>query len=164
MSTSPQILNRRWGEIVFSLITGGIGIATIKGGLEMDIGWTSSGPDAGYFPFRVGVIILCASIVNLVQKGILNPAEGPYLSRKDLGAMSLFFFPLVLLAIASLWLGLYLAITLYLLIALAVIGRIKWRVAIAIALACTFFLYVIFEFIFHLPLPKGPLGPLFGVF
>lgn len=163
MSSSPQLLNRRWGEIVFSLITGGIGIATIKGGLEMDIGWTSSGPDAGYFPFRVGVVILCASLVNLVQQGILRPAEGPYVSRQDFRAMALFFVPLVVLAVISLWLGLYIAITLYLLFALGVIGRIAWHRTILISLSCALFLYGIFEFIFHLPLPKGPLGPLLGV-
>ena len=163
MSASPQILNRRWGEIVFSLITGGIGIAVIKGGIEMDIGWTSSGPDAGYFPFRVGIIILAASIVNLVQRGFLQPAEGDYISRKDAGAMALFFVPLVLLAIGSLWLGLYIAITLYLIIAIGVIGKIAWHRALTIAFATSAILYVTFEFVFHLPLPKGPLGPLFGV-
>lgn len=163
MSASPQLLNRRWGEILFSLITGGIGIAVIKGGIEMDIGWTSSGPDAGYFPFRVGLIILAASIVNLVQRGFLHPAEGDYVSRADAGAMARFFVPLVLLAIGSLWLGLYIAITLYLIVAIGWIGKVPWRRAITIAVSTSVTLYVTFEFVFHLPLPKGPLGPLFGV-
>ena len=68
MSDSPQILNRRAAEILFSLITGAVGIAVIKGALEMDVGWTSSGPDAGYFPFRVGLILSVSSYpVNLTM-------------------------------------------------------------------------------------------------
>jgi hypothetical protein len=163
MSASPQVLNRRWAEILFSVITGAIGVAVIKGALEMDVGWTSSGPDAGYFPFRVGLIILAASIVNLVQRGFLTPAEGDYISRKDAGAMALFFVPLVGLAIGSLWLGLYLAIALYLILAIGWIGKVAWHKTLGIALGASIALYVTFEFIFRLPLPKGPLGPLFGV-
>lgn len=163
MSDSPQILNRRAAEILFSVITGTIGVIVIKGALEMDVGWTSSGPDAGYFPFRVGLLILTASIVNLVQRGFLAPEHGDYISRKDARAMALFFVPLVALAIVSLWLGLYIAIALYLAFAIGLIGKVAWRKAITIALATSAALYVTFEFIFHLPLPKGPLGPLFGV-
>ncbi len=164
MSESPQILNRRAAEILFSVITGAVGIAVIKGALEMDVGWTSSGPDAGYFPFRVGLIILAASIVNLVQRGFLAPDYGDYISRKDARAMALFFIPLVCLAIGSLWLGLYLAIALYLVLALGLIGKVAWRKAVTIALTTSVVLYMTFEFLFNLPLPKGPLGPLFGVF
>jgi len=163
MSESPQILNRRAAEILFSVITGAVGIAVIKGALEMDVGWTSSGPDAGYFPFRVGLIILAASIVNLVQRGFLKPEDGDYISRKDAKAMALFFIPLVGLALASLWLGLYLAIALYLVLAIGLIGKVAWGKAITIALTTSVALYMTFEFLFNLPLPKGPLGPLFGV-
>lgn len=163
MSDSPQILNRRGAEILFSFITGAVGIAVIAGALEMDVGWSSSGPDAGYFPFRVGLIILAASVVNLVQRGFLAPNNDDYISRQEAGAMALFFVPLVFLAIGSLWLGLYIAIALYLIFAIGWIGKVTWTKAIMIALSTSISLYVTFEFIFNLPLPKGPLGPLFGV-
>jgi hypothetical protein len=163
MADGPQLLDRRAAEILFSCITAAIGIATIQGAREMNVGWTSSGPEAGYFPFRVGIIILCASIVNLVQRGFLAPAAGDYVSRKDARAMAVFFFPLVGLAVISLWVGIYIGTALYLLLAVGIIGRASWIRTIAIAAISTVVLFVMFEFVFKLPLPKGPLGPLFGM-
>ncbi len=163
MADAKQLLDRRGAEILFSCITAGIGIATIHGAREMNVGWTSSGPEAGYFPFRVGIIILCASIVNMVQRGFLAPAGEAYLAPKDARAMAVFFLPLAALAAVSLWLGIYIGIALYLLFAVGFVGRASWRTTAAVASISTIVLFATFEFVFKLPLPKGPLGPLFGM-
>lgn len=163
MADGAQLLTRRGAEAVFSCITGAIGIAVIQGARDMDVGWTSSGPEAGYFPFRVGIVILCASIVNLVQRGLLAPSGDDYLSRKDARGMAVFLVPLVALAAVSSWLGIYLGTVLYLLVAIGAIGRVPWTRSALIACGSGTALFVIFEFVFRLPLPKGPLAPLLGM-
>ena len=43
------------------------GALIIKGALEFNVGWGDIGPEAGYFPFRIGILIVLASLVNLVR-------------------------------------------------------------------------------------------------
>ena len=43
---------------VFSLIV-------IAGSVQVGIGWGAEGPQAGFFPFYVGLLILGSSVVNL---------------------------------------------------------------------------------------------------
>ncbi len=54
-------------EAAFALFTCLFGAVIIYGALEFSIGWGDIGPEAGYFPFRVGILIILASLVNLVR-------------------------------------------------------------------------------------------------
>ena len=36
------------------------------GAVEHEIGWGDAGPAAGYFPFRIGALIVLGSLANLV--------------------------------------------------------------------------------------------------
>ena len=51
-----------------ALATGAVGAAVMWGAAEHDIGWGDSGPASGYFPFRIGILIVLASLVNLVAR------------------------------------------------------------------------------------------------
>jgi hypothetical protein len=48
-------------------------------------------------------------------------------------------------------------------VAVGLVGRVSWRTTIAIALLLPAGLFVVFERLFRMPLPKGPLGPLLGL-
>ncbi len=52
---------------------------------------------------------------------------------------------------------------LYLLIAVGLVGRAGWGAAIAASILSPALLFVLFEFVFRTPLPKGPLGSLLGM-
>ncbi len=77
--------------------------------------------------------------------------------------MALFALPLVGLVAAVPVLGIYLAATAYLLVAIGVVGRAGWTIALSAAFVTPTLLFLLFEFAFRTPLPKGPLGPLLGM-
>jgi Tripartite tricarboxylate transporter TctB family len=60
-------------------------------------------------------------------------------------------------------LGFYLSAAIYLAFAVGVIGKAGWKTAFLTAVGAPTFLFLLFEFVFRTPLPKGPLGPLFGM-
>jgi hypothetical protein len=60
-------------------------------------------------------------------------------------------------------LGFYPAIALYVVVAVGLVGGVAWRTTLAIALLLPAGLFVVFERLFRMPLPKGPLGPLLGL-
>jgi len=68
MSDRPSTLvSRSAMEMVFALVTMVFGATVVSGALEFSIGWGEIGPEAGYFPFRIGTLIVLASLVNLVR-------------------------------------------------------------------------------------------------
>ena len=60
------------------------------------------------------------------------------------------------------FMGIYVASALFIAVFMRWLGRFRWPMIIIVSLAVPFFLFLIFEFWFLVPLPKGPLEDLFG--
>jgi cell division protein FtsW (lipid II flippase) len=156
-------LSRRAAEIGFSLFTLAVGSVILSGAHELDTGWTRSGPEAGYFPMRIAWLLIGASAFVFIRSLLdRRPSETFLTDRKAINLVR-FVVPLVVLVVAAPWLGLYLAIALYLIAAIGVFGKVPWATTIAVALVAPAILFVLFEFVFKVPLPKGPLGALIGM-
>ena len=64
---SAKGLSRFAMEIGVALLTGAFGAAVCYGSVEAGTGWTDMGPDAGYFPFYIGLLIVLASLGVVAQ-------------------------------------------------------------------------------------------------
>src|SRR4051812_39352989 len=53
-------------EAVTSLLLAGIGAAAMWDSRRLGAGWGVEGPQSGYFPFWIGVVLATASLGNLV--------------------------------------------------------------------------------------------------
>jgi putative tricarboxylic transport membrane protein len=166
MSNVPQrpVVPRKPAEIAFALLLVVIGGAVIAGARELETGWGGSGPEAGYFPLRIGIVLVVASLAVLVSEALRPAGDGCVIGSVAGGRLALFALPLVVLVAVVPWIGFYLAAFAYLLVAVGFVGRVQWARTLGIALATPLVLFVAFEFAFRAPLPKGPLGPLFGMF
>ena len=156
------ILSRKTAEIGFALLLLAFGAAIMMGARELETGWGSSGPEAGYFPFRIGLLIVAASLLLLAQEAFRTGGE-ILVERPAARNMALFAGPLMALVAAVPFIGLYLAAAAYLLVAIGLIGRAGWKAAVGCATVAPTVLFILFEFAFRTPLPKGPLGPLLGM-
>ncbi len=157
-------LSRFVVETAFALFTGAFGILIIKGALEFSVGWGDIGPEPGYFPFRVGILICLASLVNLVWAFIRHRtlAADTFLTAEQTRCVAAFAIPVVVLVGVTAVLGLYVATALYLLFTVGFIGRHRPSVTIALAVGTPVILFVLFEYVFLTPLLKGPLEHLLG--
>ncbi|MHB8909095.1 MAG: tripartite tricarboxylate transporter TctB family protein [Syntrophales bacterium] len=155
---SPSI-SRFAVESAFALFTALFGALIIKGALEFNTGWGDIGPEAGYFPFRVGILIVLASLVNLVWVFIRRKklAEDVFLTREQGRHVVAFAVPVIALVGVTIVLGLYVATALYLLFTVGLVGRHRMWVTIAVAVGTPVILFVLFEYVFLTPLLKGPL-------
>jgi putative tricarboxylic transport membrane protein len=166
MSTpSPGLgVSRKRAEIAFALLLAAFGGVILVGARELETGWGSSGPEAGYFPFRLGWLIVAVSAAILISEAVKSAS--PSVSTIDRqGAQNMLFFALPLIGLVLLIpsLGIYLSAAIYLAFAVGVIGKAGWKTAFLTAVGAPTFLFLLFEFVFRTPLPKGPLGPLFGM-
>jgi uncharacterized membrane protein len=146
-------------EAAFALFTCAFGALIIKGALEFNTGWGDIGPEAGYFPFRVGILIVLASLVNLVLAYIRRKrlAADTFLTSKQTRNVVAFAVPVIALVGVTVILGLYVAMALYLLFTVGLVGRHRMWVTIAVAVGTPVILFLLFEYVFLTPLLKGPL-------
>lgn len=164
MSDRPSTLVSRFGlEVAFALFTMAFGATVIWGALEFSIGWGEIGPEAGYFPFRIGSLIVLASLVNLVLAVRRRHAAAAAVVTGE-GGRRLFAFalPIVVFVGVAMLLGIYVASALYLLFTVGFVARHRLPVTVGVSLGFPLVLFVLFEIAFRTPLLKGPLEAVFG--
>lgn len=162
-------------ELGTAIVTGLLGAAGVIGANELGHGWTESGPQAGYFPFYVGLILIGASLWNLISACLRHrearahaarsgDPEEPFLDGERARRLGIFIAALLVFVIVTLTMGIYVGSTLYITWSAWRQGGYRLPVALATGLGFAVALYVIFEVIFRIPLLKGPIEPLLGIY
>jgi putative tricarboxylic transport membrane protein len=142
-------------------VIAGLGLITILGSLRVGVGWGPEGPKAGFFPFYIGLIVVFASAVNLVQ--VFLAAEGGlFASWAQLRKVVSVLVPTAIYVALIPYTGIYVASALLIAVFMMWLGKYHWRVAIPTAIAVPIFTFAMFEIWFLVPLPKGPLEHLLG--
>jgi putative tricarboxylic transport membrane protein len=129
--------------------------------------WGSDGPQAGYFPFYIGAIILVASVVNLVTAVLSGaPGRAPFVYWGQMKMILTVMIPsfVYVALIANPWfgLGIYVASAIFIALFMAYLGRYGWAKTAAVSVGTMLVFFIMFEVWFKVPLPKGPLETAFG--
>lgn len=125
--------------------------------------WDDTGPQAGYFPFYLSVILGGAALFGLATT-VLKRKEAPevFVTRAQLRRVMQVFVPTVLFCLAMQWLGLYVASFLLIAGFMAYIGKIAWWKSLLTAFLFVAIMFVTFDVAFDVIMPKGPLEAAFG--
>jgi hypothetical protein len=129
--------------------------------------WASDGPQAGYFPFYIGLIICIASAINLARALNLGAAgRKPFVMWSQLRMVLTVMLPcivyVVLIANPVFSFGIYEASALFIVLFMRLLGKYSWAKAAAVAVGVMVAFFLMFEVWFQVPLPKGPVEALFG--
>ena len=152
-------------ELALAALTGLAGAVTAYGSLELGASWTDHGPEPGYFPFFVGLLLLGASLWNGAKALRHRAAEAePFLEREQSVRLVGFLLPMAAFVVVTVLLGLYVGSALYLFWVAWRQGGYRPHLAALLGIAFSFFLYIVFELAFQVPLLKGPLEPLLGIY
>ena len=154
----------RTAEIVVAGIFIALGAIVIFDSLRLGASWGADGPQAGYFPFYVGVIICIASAVTLVQ-AIIMPREksGSFVDVQALKAVMSVLVPAAVYVSLIGWIGIYVASALFVAVFMRWLGKYPWWKVAAVSIGNSVVFFLIFERWFLVPLPKGPLENLLGI-
>ena len=128
----------------------------IYGSMQLNYGWSSTGPEAGYFPLRLSVLLLVVSVLLMIQ-AVRKPVQEVFATGEQLRRVSSLLIPTVVLAVAAPLLGFYVASAIFLVYMCRVHGDFGWGRSLLIGVGAVLVLYAVFELWFNVPLARGPL-------
>ena len=127
------------------------------------MGWASDGPQAGYFPFYLSIILGAASVFGLAKIFLSATKDTKtFVTRDQLRRVMQVFVPTFLFCLFTQWLGLYVASLLLIAGFMWIVGRIALWKSLLTSFLFTVAMFVTFELAFDVIMPKGPLEALFG--
>jgi putative tricarboxylic transport membrane protein len=125
--------------------------------------WEADGPQAGYFPFYLSVLLGGASIFGLVTTLLARDwGQDAFVTREQAVRVLQVLVPTVLFVLLTQILGIYLASFILTAAFMWFIGRIAIWKSVVTSFLFTAAMFMTFEIAFNVIMPKGPLEAAFG--
>jgi putative tricarboxylic transport membrane protein len=160
---SPAVVGVRTVEVAVALLLLALAVLLGYDNWRTGISWDSTGPQPGYFPFYLSVILGGASLyglaVTLLSKG---EASETFVTLAQLRRVLQVFVPTLLFCVATQFLGLYVASFMLIAGFMWLVGRIALWKSLLTAFIFIAAMFVTFDVAFDVIMPKGPLEAAFG--
>jgi putative tricarboxylic transport membrane protein len=158
----PIVKSRDVDFVVLLLL---LGLACLLGWDSARVGnaWAEDGPQAGYFPFYLSVLMGTACVFGLIRLLALSgrSAEG-FITRHQFVRVMQVFVPTLAFVILTEFLGLYVASFLLVAGFMWWIGGMALWKSILTSFLFAAAMFLTFEIAFNVIMPKGPLEAAFG--
>lgn len=158
---APAAITVRTAEIAVALLIAAGAVVVMVSNYQIGAGWAPDGPQAGYFPLRIGAIIFVACLAVLWQAW-RTASDATFVTWAQLRQVAVILVPLTIYIALIKFLGIYVASAIFIAGFMRVIGKFAWWRAVLTGVAINAALFWIFEMQFRVPLPKGPLEAAFG--
>ena len=151
----------RAADLVTALALIVVGVVVIADALRLGIGWGVEGPQSGFFPFWLAVLMVATAVV-IAGQSLRRRSARPFVTAAQLRPVLVVLGPAVGLVVLTEGLGLYVASALYLAFYMRWVGRHGWPTIAVLGVGIPLVTFVIFERWFLVPMPKGPLEAWLG--
>lgn len=140
-----------------------IGIVMMIDNYKVGAGWATDGPEAGYFPFRIGAL-LCITAAWVFFKSAFGKhrKHEVFVSWKRFKLVLMVLLPTIAYVVAIKFIGIYVASAIFIGAFMRVMDKRSWLSVFLVSVGVGATLFWLFEIQFMLPLPKGPLEALLG--
>jgi len=145
-----------------------IGALVMWDSIRLGAKWGSDGPEAGYFPFYIGLILCLASVVNFIAALRVRSGES-FVSVSSMKMILSVMIPTVIYVglIGGVGpvpaLGIYVASAIFITVFMKWLGKYAWPITVAVSVGVPVVFFMLFEIWFKVPLPKGPLEAALGL-
>lgn len=130
------------------------------------IGWVrGAGPGSGVWPFWLSTIMLLSCIATFVRawrgRTPQSRSDDLFMDRITVQIVGITVLALFLLLLGTHYIGLYFSLFGFLFFYLKVLGRHSYATSIGLTIAIPVAVFLFFEYLLVIPLPKGISEPLF---
>jgi putative tricarboxylic transport membrane protein len=151
-------------EIVVAAVFLLLGGIVVFDSIRLGARWAEDGPQAGYFPFYVGLLVCIAAAVNLGIALFGKKDVGRvFVGIEQLKMVLAVLVPAIIYAALIVWTGIYVASVVFIAFFMRWLGKYAWWKVAAVSIGTMAVFFLIFESWFKVPLPKGPLENLLGL-
>src|SRR5437016_1944598 len=160
---SPAVTSTRIADIATSLLLLSLALTLGFDNWRTGAAWDSTGPQPGYFPFYLSVILGGASLYGLAAAFLSRKeAAEVFVTRAQLRRVMAVFVPTFLFCLATQYLGLYVASFLLIAGFMRMVGKIALWKSVLTAFIFTAAMFLTFDIAFDVIMPKGPLEAALG--
>jgi hypothetical protein len=160
MSESPSAgraaLRQKSAEAVVAALFLSIGAIVMWDSVRLGASWADDGPQAGYFPFYIGLLICLSAVINFAT-AMTAKKNGTFVEVEQLKLVLMVLVPSAIYVALVGWLGIYVSSILFIAFFMRWLGKYDWWKLALVSVGNSVFFFVIFEIWFKIPLPKGPL-------
>ena len=155
---SPPVAQRRTVESATLAIVLAFALLMAWDNWRTGARWESTGPQAGYFPFYVAMILAGACLYGLAREIITWREPGvPFVNRAQFKRVLQVFIPTLVYIPVMQWLGLYVASFALIAGFMIWVGRLKVWISLLTAFLFSMIMFLVFDVAFDVIMPKGPL-------
>ena len=167
MSDKKPVASIRTAELVMAGLFLAFGALVMWDTRRLGASWGDDGPQAGYFPFYIGLFIVISSAANIFRAlNLGNAGRASFVEWGQLRMVLQVTVPSVVYValIANPWfsLGIYLASAIFIAFFMWHLGKYGWMKIAPVSIGVVAFFFFMFELWFKVPLPKGPIEAAFG--
>lgn len=151
----------RIANLITAAILAAAGVLVLADAVRLGTGWGTDGPQSGFFPFWLAVLLIGCCLA-IAAQAVRLTLPVPFVTRKALGPVLAVLGPAAGFVVLTQAIGLYVASALYMGFYMRWIGRHSWTAVVALAVAFPVITFLVFEKWFLVPMPKGPLETWLG--
>ena len=118
-SNQDSVISVRAMDIITSLLFITVGLVVMTGSLKLGASWGSDGPEAGYFPFYISLIILLSSSITLYQSAIVNKKKKTesFVNKEAFKQVMAVLLPAIVFVLGVQLIGIYVSAVVYIAVA-----------------------------------------------
>ncbi len=150
-------ISMRSAEMVVAAFTLALGMTVLIASYKLGAGWASDGPQAGYFPFYIGLMICIGSIANFVAclRSSASAKSALFVNWLGLQRVASVLVPAMGFVVGIYLFGIYVSSLFYIAGFMFFLGKYRVWKCLAIGFGVSFVLFLMFEIWFKVLLPKG---------
>lgn len=154
---SRSVISTRTMEAVFAALLFLFGATFVYQSYELGFRWAVEGPQSGFFPFYVALIICGGSLVVFVNalRGRVGRADQAFVERGQLKKVLSVLIPAAVFVLGVQLIGIYVAAVIYIALFMRFLGNYGWFRSVLIAVIICVLFFFMFEVWFQVPLFKG---------
>ncbi len=158
----PSGISVRTAEIIVAIFLLSLGSLVMYDSVRLGFRWAADGPEAGYFPFYIAVLICIASLGTLGQV-LFGKARGEhkvFVEWEQLKLVMSVLVPAAFFVFGIQMIGIYVASVAYIAFFMVWLGKYNWIKSVLLGTAVSACTFMMFEVWFKVPLFKGAFNPL----
>ena len=156
-------ISTRTMEIVVALVLLALSALVVYDSYRLGSKWGNDGPQSGYLPFYIVLLLGVASLATLVRvfltqwrrDGKATAPPGLFVEWGQLKLVLSVLVPAVVYVLAVQLVGMYVASAVYIMLFMRWLGHYSWVKSAAIGFGVSAAIFVLFEIWFKVPLFKG---------